>query len=525
MFAYAYSTAPQGLILAKRFIHSDYKSVANWFPGVYMTLLALPYGAWSSTFQALPDERDLLLIIGDVLCFIPQVAFQRGLGAIMQVSSQFRDTNLSWGDVWSFQARVWLPSLVMLVVGTLEWTYLYRLTTTRDEKTDYKEHELDEKIPIDVSGDPDLSEERGRSHEDNNGINARDLVKVFKVKPNKKQESKDVIIKHAVKGVSYGVRKNEIYALLGPNGSGKTVTMSMLAGELTPDYGEVALDGCVAAGDDKDINHLYSRSNVAYCPQFDALFPKKSVEDHMKFYAAIRGLTWVEKATQEHINAILRLLGLTKHLDKESSELSGGYKRRLSLAIALIGYPNVLLVDECSTGIDPAARREVWDIFKASNHDEFDIPATILSSHYMDECQELGTRIGILIDGQVVTTGSLKRLQELFCTSYFIEVSLESYASKSAEDRLIETFKKNDMIAETYESLPYRFKLRIPFVDGVSKGGSADILQLANIFSILETSKESLGIKFYSVAPMNLEQIFIDLSRKQFDIDANLKDE
>lgn len=297
--------------------------------------------------------------------------------------------------------------------------------------------------------------------------------------------------------------------------------MSMLAGQYTPDNGEVALDGRCASGSNRSINHLYNRCNVAYCPQFDALFLNKSVEDHMKFYTAIRGLDWNENAAKEHVNAIIDLLGLKKYLDKEAKDLSGGYKRRLSLAIALIGYPDVLLIDEVSTGIDPAARREVWDVLKPTlNGNIIDTPAMILSSHYMDECQELGTRIGIQIDGEVTATGTLTRLQELYCTSYFVEISLEQDASEETEDQLIDIFKAYNMEAESYESLPFHFKLRIPFVEGFKHG---DTKQLADIFSLLESNKQSLGIKFYAVAPMNLEQIFIDLSRKQFESDLKFE--
>eukprot|EP00980_Cylindrotheca_fusiformis_P002026 scaffold449_cov138-Cylindrotheca_fusiformis.AAC.2 len=252
--------------------------------------------------------------------------------------------------------------------------------------------------------------------------------------------------------------------------------------------------------------------------QFDALFPKKTVEEHMKFYATVRGLNWQDPAAQDHVNAIVKLLGLKKHLDKESNELSGGYKRRLSMGIALIGYPNVLIVDECTTGVDPGARRHIWDVLKPpTTHGDFDIPAMILSSHYMDECQELGTRIGILIDGKIVATGSLKRLNDLFCTSYFVEISLDSHAAEDAEERIIEIFN-NKMAAESYESLPYRFKLKVPFVEE----GKGNTKQLADIFDLLEKNKSSTGKKFYSVAPMNLEQIFIDLSRKQFEANEDL---
>lgn len=244
------------------------------------------------------------------------------------------------------------------------------------------------------------------------------------------------------------------------------------------------------------------------------------MNEHLKFYAAIRGLDWNEEATIEHVKAIVKLLGLKKHLQKESKELSGGYKRRLSLAIAMIGYPDVLILDEVTTGVDPGARRKIWSLLKPqSPYSDFNIPATVLSSHYMDECQELGTRIGILIDGKMTATGSLKRLHERFCTSYFVEISLTAHAREDAEEKIIENFESHDMLAESYESLPYRFKLRVPFVNGSGNGSTQ---QLAKIFDLLEKNKETEAIKFYSVAPMNLEQIFIDLSRKQYDSDSNV---
>ena len=173
-----------------------------------MTLLGMPYSAWASALQALPENREIILIVGDVLCLIPQVGFQRGLGAIIELSLKFNDENLSWKQVWSFEARVWLPILLMLIFGTLEWIYLYRLTTTREPITDLKEEEADALKPVDISGDPDIMQEKERSLTDNSGINARDLVKVFKIKPDKKSNTdKKYLVKRAVKGVSYGIRK------------------------------------------------------------------------------------------------------------------------------------------------------------------------------------------------------------------------------------------------------------------------------------------------------------------------------
>ena len=188
-----------------------------------MTLVGLPYVAWVSALQALPDSRSTLLLIGDIICIIPQVAFQRGLGAVIEVSSKSNDPDLSWQDVWKFESRVWYTILIMFVIGSLEWVYLNRLTTGREPSAEIQGEEAERLIqPLDVSHDDDIHAERERSLNDDFGVNARDLVKVFLVKPTKGSNTKDPIMKRSVKGVSFGVKPNEIFALLGPNGTWST---------------------------------------------------------------------------------------------------------------------------------------------------------------------------------------------------------------------------------------------------------------------------------------------------------------
>lgn len=300
--------------------------------------------------------------------------------------------------------------------------------------------------------------------------------------------------------------------------TGKSTIMNMLASSLTPEHGQISLGGVPLTENDTSADHLYSQGSISYCAQFDALFAKKTVNEHIRFYSDVRGLDWKSDTTRNHLESIIQLLGLTKHREKQSTELSGGYKRRLCLAIALIGHPKVLLLDECTTGLDPAARHLVWNVLKPeSRNDSYDIPAILLSSHYMDECQHLGTRIGIMIDGELVATGSLNRLRELYCTGLFVEIALQSKLvmdCKKAEQQVIAAFAKIDMEASIYETLPFHFKLKVNFQQGVIIGNNTT--QLAEAFRLLETNKIELAIQFYSISLMNLEQIFIDLSRKQF---------
>lgn len=294
--------------------------------------------------------------------------------------------------------------------------------------------------------------------------------------------------------------------------------MKMLAGEYTPEHGTVALENETLTAADRGVDHLYKGGNVSYCQQFDALFPNKTVSEHLRFYATMRGLDWKEESTQQHVNAVVELLGLNKHKDKMSTELSGGYKRRLCLAVALIGFPKCMMVDECTTGMDPSARHLVWGVLKPEvATDSYDLPAILLSTHYMDEAAKLGTRIGILIDGEIVSTGSLASLQARYCNSYFVEIALTENAPETCQDDVLDAFENEDMSAIVYEALPYQFKLQVPFQ------GDNPLDQLASIFDLLESRQEELCIKFYSVAQMSLEQIFIDLSRKQFAAEEEIR--
>lgn len=137
------------------------------------------------------------------------------------MSPEFDDPHLTWEMVWSFDSRVWFSILMMFMVGAVEWGFLFHLTNQRDGQSVLVGQETKFAKPVEVGENSDINEERMRSLVDNEGIKARDLVKCFvRRNENKSNNSKERLIKQAVKGISFGIGKNEIYALLGPNGSG-----------------------------------------------------------------------------------------------------------------------------------------------------------------------------------------------------------------------------------------------------------------------------------------------------------------
>lgn len=187
-----------------------------------MTTVSLPYIAWNIAYQVATDARQALLVVGDILNILPPVAFQRGIGSILELSAIADDPNLTWTEVWSFDNRVWLSSLMMFIVGSLEWHYLIRLTALRPPPTKVGLEESD--APSNCATNFGVETEKQRSGEDDQGINARELVKLFRVKPEKGSASQNPYIKAAVRGVSFGVRHNSILAVVGPNGAGAYFT-------------------------------------------------------------------------------------------------------------------------------------------------------------------------------------------------------------------------------------------------------------------------------------------------------------
>lgn len=160
-------------------------------------------------------------------------------------------------------------------------------------------------------------------------------------------------VKVAVQNLSFGIPKGECFGFLGINGAGKTTTLSILSGEFPPSSGRAFIDGCGIDGDQSRI-----RRKIGYCPQFDALLELLTVREHLELYGRIKGLQ--AEALEQVVQWKLKQLDLTDFEHKTAGSLSGGNKRKLSVAIATVGDPSIVFLDEPSTGMDPVARRFMW---------------------------------------------------------------------------------------------------------------------------------------------------------------------
>ena len=194
----------------------------------------------------------------------------------------------------------------------------------------------------------------------------------------------------AVRGVDIDVEAGEVFAFLGPNGAGKTTTVEILEGFRRADAGEVQVLG-------KDPAHAGPawRARIGVVRQESEVPPLLSAREALALYAGY----YPRPRTVEDT---LRLVGLSEHADQRGARLSGGQRRRLDVALALIGDPQLLFLDEPTTGFDPAARRESWDVIASLR----ELGKTIfLTTHYMDEAQHLADRVAIIRDGRIIAEG------------------------------------------------------------------------------------------------------------------------
>jgi len=221
--------------------------------------------------------------------------------------------------------------------------------------------------------------------------------------------------KYAVRGVSLGIPNGECFGLLGINGAGKSSTLAMLTGEFPPTMGEAFI-----AGLNLSTNVHSCRRKIGFCPQFDALFELLTGREHLMLYARIKGIA--EKDIARVVEGKLKDMALVEYADRAAGTYSGGNKRKLSVAIAMIGEPSIVFLDEPSTGMDPVARRFMWEVITdiVTKREKCSV---ILTTHLMEECEALCTRIGIMVGGKLKCLGSSQRLRTRYGRGYQIEIT------------------------------------------------------------------------------------------------------
>lgn len=206
----------------------------------------------------------------------------------------------------------------------------------------------------------------------------------------------------AVNGVSFTIEKGEIFGLLGPNGAGKTTTIRMLSTVLEPDEGDISIGGHAMKNESEAI-----RSLIGVCPQELALYEDLSAFDNMVFFGRMAGLN--TKDAREQAMANLTLMGLQERARGKVSKFSGGMKRRINLAIALMGNPRFLFLDEPTVGIDPQSRNYIFENILDLQKNGMTV---LYTTHYMEEADRLCNRVAIMDAGQIIALDTPRHLKE-----------------------------------------------------------------------------------------------------------------
>ncbi len=207
----------------------------------------------------------------------------------------------------------------------------------------------------------------------------------------------------AVQGVSFSIARGEMFGLLGPNGAGKSTTLSMLAGLIRPDSGQILVDGLDLQGHLKAI-----KARIGLVPQELALYPTLSARDNLIFWGQIYGLRG--KILKQRIAQALDVVSLSDRADEAVNHYSGGMKRRINMAIGLLHQPEILFLDEPTVGVDPQSRNAIFESVEALNKAGMTV---IYTTHYMEEAERLCQRVAIMDHGQIIaldTPANLIRL-------------------------------------------------------------------------------------------------------------------
>ncbi|XP_059011321.1 phospholipid-transporting ATPase ABCA3-like [Mustela lutreola] len=296
----------------------------------------------------------------------------------------------------------------------------------------------------------------------------------------------------AVRNISLGIQKKECFGLLGLNGAGKTTTFKILTGEETATSGDVFIENLSITK-----NLLEVRSKMGYCPQFDALLDYMTAREIMVMYARLWGVP--ETQITQYVNKLLQSLNLELYADKFIYTYSGGNKRGLSNAIALMGKPSVIFLDEPSTGMDPMARRLFWNTITRARESG---KVIIITSHSMEECDALCTRLAIMVKGKFRCLGSPQHLKNKFGSVYILKVKLKMDTDENElEDfktYIATVFPGSELKQENQGILNYY----IPREDN----------GWGKVFGILEEVKEKFSLEDYSISQITLEQVFLSFA-------------
>ncbi|KAK9676736.1 hypothetical protein RND81_11G096600 [Saponaria officinalis] len=311
---------------------------------------------------------------------------------------------------------------------------------------------------------------------------------------------------HALRGLWVNLAKDQLFCLLGPNGAGKTTAINCLTGISPASSGDALIYGNSIRS---SVGMTNIRKIIGVCPQFDILWNVLTGQEHLNLFASIKGLPWAAISTVTKNS--LAEVRLTNAAKMRASSYSGGMKRRLSVAIALIGDPKLIILDEPTTGMDPISRRHVWDIIENAKRGR----AIILTTHSMEEADILSDRIGIMAKGRLRCVGTSIRLKSRFGTGFIANISFveslngtpsngDAADHSNSQEAVKRFFKQHLGVLPKEEN-----KAFLTFVIPHEKEGL-----LTSFFEELQEKESEFGIADIQLGLTSLEEVFLNIARQ-----------
>ena len=289
----------------------------------------------------------------------------------------------------------------------------------------------------------------------------------------------------AVNQLHLQVQSSECFGLLGVNGAGKTSTFKMMMGDEKITSGNAWMKGIEVRKQQKD---------KGYCPQFDALLLDLTAKELMKIFSFIRGIP--RKEISGLIDKLSYELGFKSEIDKKAKNLSGGNKRKLSTAVALIGDPAVIFLDEPSSGTDQMAKRNLWNVI---NNLRAAGKTVILTTHSMDEAESLCTRLAIMVAGEFKCLGSVQHLKNKFVKGFVLTVQMNKESDQSA---------MNDVKTKISQCFPTAL-LKQNFMKLLTFHIADENLKWSQIFSTMTQLKCRLAISDFTASQTSMNEVFL----------------
>ncbi|XP_059140301.1 ATP-binding cassette sub-family A member 2-like isoform X2 [Physella acuta] len=297
----------------------------------------------------------------------------------------------------------------------------------------------------------------------------------------------------AVDDVSFGVAKSECFGLLGENGAGRSTMFRLLVCDLSFCNGDIYYSGLNLYK-----NKIKIYQNIGYCPQQDGFHGDLTGRESLQLYGQLKGIP--KENLKEVIDGLLKQVMLEAHADKLAKYYSSGDKRKLSIAIAMIGSPKFLLLDQPTSGVDIICKKAIWSVVQNLKKQGTTV---VLSSDSMEECEALCTRLTIMAQGKLLCLGTPQHLKTKYAQGLTIIVHLKPQPGH-AMDEVIKYLKELFDQIEIFNQLDTYLHLQVP----------AEMFPLSVLFDKMETAKKDLDLEHYTIQQASLEQVFLMLLNK-----------